>query len=595
MRGLKFYENKLEEAITSKKQIENKLSLYGYIRGIIFIAFCIIGYLMYSKGVNITFILLELAILALFIAVVIMHQKVVDEKRRIETLLKINKMGINRINGDFNSFEESGMEFIDEKNEFTNDLDVYGEGSLFQMINTTVTEEGKNILADMLGLKINHSIEKIKELQHSIKELSNKIEWRQEFYIEGNNKNNAKSKFESFLKWCEEKKNFSKVGTIVSFMFIGITFVLIGLSIANIIPFSYILLILMINYIVIKALTKDVKEDLEILHNSKSYIKANERLLNLILKEDFNTPQLKELKSKLESSKQGMKSVSNILDWIGDSKGNAYYFIINVIFFTDIFIIKNVYAWRNKYGAESLEWFKIIGEIDALNSISNLDFDFEEWTYPEISSEMMVEGKEIRHPLIGNRAVGNNYTLSGTKKVTLITGSNMSGKSTFLRTIGINLLLAYIGAPTFSKEFKCGKMKLYTCMRTKDNLEESISSFYAEILRIKLLLEATKKGEKVFFLLDEIFKGTNSKDRHTGATVLIKQLIKEGAIGLVSTHDLELCDLEESIKEINNYNFREYYEENKIKFDYKMREGKSKTQNAIHLMKLAGIEFNNKE
>ena len=128
-------------------------------------------------------------------------------------------------------------------------------------------------------------------------------------------------------------------------------------------------------------------------------------------------------------------------------------------------------------------------------------------------------------------------------------------------------------------------------MRTKDNLEESISSFYAEILRIKILIEAAKKGEKVFFLLDEIFKGTNSRDRHEGAKVLINQLVGNGAMGLVSTHDLELCDLEESRKWLKNYNFQEYYEDNKIKFDYKLREGRSKTQNAVHLMKLAGINF----
>ena len=164
----------------------------------------------------------------------------------------------------------------------------------------------------------------------------------------------------------------------------------------------------------------------------------------------------------------------------------------------------------------------------------------------------------------------------------------MSGKSTFLRTIGINLLLAYIGAPVSAEKLSCGVMNIYTCMRTKDNLEENISSFYAEILRIKLLIEACRNGEKVFFLLDEIFKGTNSKDRHVGASVLIKQLIKYGGIGLVSTHDLELCDLESET--IKNYNFREFYEDNKIKFDYVLRKGKSTTQNAIHLMKLAGIE-----
>ena len=197
----------------------------------------------------------------------------------------------------------------------------------------------------------------------------------------------------------------------------------------------------------------------------------------------------------------------------------------------------------------------------------------------------------MAHPLIGDRAVANTYELVTPKQITLITGSNMSGKSTFLRTVGINLLLTYIGAPACANEFSCPIMNIYTCMRTKDNLEESISSFYAEILRIKLIIDACKRGEEVFVLLDEIFKGTNSKDRHIGATVLIKQLISNGARGLVSTHDLELCDLEEEMKEVENYNFREYYKDNKIQFDYKLRKGKSNTQNAVYLMRLAGIDF----
>ena len=153
------------------------------------------------------------------------------------------------------------------------------------------------------------------------------------------------------------------------------------------------------------------------------------------------------------------------------------------------------------------------------------------------------------------------------------------------------MILSYTGAPVCAEKFSCSIMNVYTCMRTKDNLEESISSFYAEILRIKLLIEAAKIGEQVFFLLDEIFKGTNSQDRHIGASVLIKQLIGYGGIGLVSTHDLELCDLEKEDPSIVNYNFREFYENDKIKFDYKLRKGKSETRNAVHLMKLAGIDI----
>ena len=167
----------------------------------------------------------------------------------------------------------------------------------------------------------------------------------------------------------------------------------------------------------------------------------------------------------------------------------------------------------------------------------------------------------------------------------------MSGKSTFLRTIGINLVLSYIGASVCAEKFECSLMKIFTCMRTSDNLENNISSFYAEILRIKMIVEEIKKNKKVFFLLDELFKGTNSIDRHVGAKTLIKQLGEQGASGLISTHDLELGDLQYEYSKIKNYHFQEYYVNNEIKFDYKIRDGVSTTKNALYLIKLAGIDL----
>ncbi len=167
----------------------------------------------------------------------------------------------------------------------------------------------------------------------------------------------------------------------------------------------------------------------------------------------------------------------------------------------------------------------------------------------------------------------------------------MSGKSTLLRTVGINLVLAYAGAPVCAQRFNCSMLQIHTCMRVSDNLGENISSFYAELLRIKQIVSASKTEKNIFFLLDEIFKGTNSQDRHAGAKVLIRQLSKAGAMGMVSTHDLELGDLErESDRKIRNYHFREYYKNDEIHFDYKLRPGISTTRNAMYLIKMAGID-----
>ena len=228
----------------------------------------------------------------------------------------------------------------------------------------------------------------------------------------------------------------------------------------------------------------------------------------------------------------------------------------------------------------------------AVASLSIISFDNPHWAEPEfIKDKMAVNAKELAHPLLSESRVSNNAELGLPQSILLITGSNMSGKSTFLRTIGINLVLAYAGAPVCAESFSCSIMNIYTCMRISDSLEKNISSFYAEIIRIKSIVSAAKRGESIFFLLDEIFKGTNSLDRHLGAETLINRLSKESALGLVSTHDIELGELENKNSKIKNYNFQEYYKNDEIYFDYKLRAGVSTTRNAVYLMKLAGIEF----
>lgn len=556
---------------------------------------------MYKQN-NIPFLIIsEIILISIGICVVIYHNKLINKKANIERFLEINEKGVKRINGEFKNIDDDGVEFINDSHPFSSDIDIFGKSSLFQLINDTLTKGGRERLVDNLTLKILPSKSLIENKQEAIKELGEKIEWRQNLLVKGKskikNKNKEINELEAFLNWSKDKNEKRGVSKkIIAYIFIFITFLSIVFSILKIMPPSYILLVLLVNFAVIKLLIKDRREDLYMFNSIKDTIKSYAEILESIEKEDFKSKYLKDIKENLKNNSNSscskeMRKLSKLLDWIGDSSGNAYYLILNIFIFSDVFIVENLEDWKKKNSKYLEDWIEVMSEIDALNSISNLYFDFRNWTFPNILDKKEVKGKKIGHPLLGEKAVRNDYSLKDNKRVTLITGSNMSGKSTFLRTIGLNLLLSYIGAPVFCEEFSCGIFNIYTCMRTKDNLEENTSSFYAEILRIKILIEATKKGENVFFLLDEIFKGTNSVDRHTGATELIKQLINGGAIGLVSTHDLELCDLEEIDSRIENYNFREYYEDNKIKFDYKLRKGKSETQNAIHLMKLAGIEF----
>ncbi|MDU3545810.1 MAG: DNA mismatch repair protein MutS [Clostridium sp.] len=595
-KALSFYEGEISKYEEKIKNINGVITKISTLRLIIAIMAVLLAYYFY-KGENIAYLISSIVIsVGIFIVVAYYHNKRIQEKREYEIYININRNGINRIMGTFKEREDKGEEFLSDEHPFASDLDVFGRNSLFQMINSTKTKFGRAKLSQMLNLNAIPSREEILKKQEAINELGKKVEWRQRLEVKSTIKKSGTKDINELLEWANGKSEIKPLFKIVPYLFIAITMISIVLVVLKVLPISYVILVFMINYLVVKILTKDLVQIIKLFDKHKKDIEAYTNLLILIENENFDSVLLKELKNKMNSSGKScveeMKALKKLVDWLGDSSSNAYYLLLNVTVLSDTFILRNLEEWRRLNGHKLEAWLNVMGEFEALSSISNLSFDFDEWSYPTISNLDVVEGINIGHPMLGERAVVNSFTLNHDSKVALITGSNMSGKSTFLRTIGLNLLLSYIGAPTCSNGFTCGVFSIYTCMRTKDNLEESISSFYAEILRIKILIEAAKNGEKVFFLLDEIFKGTNSKDRHEGAQVLINQLVNNNAMGLVSTHDLELCDLEKTKKWIKNYNFQEYYEKNNIKFDYKLREGRSKTQNAVHLMKLAGIEFN---
>lgn len=595
-KALSFYEGEISKYEEKIKNINGVITKISTLRLIIAIMAVLLAYYFY-KGENIAYLISSIVIsVGIFIVVAYYHNKRIQEKREYEIYININRNGINRIKGTFKEREDKGEEFLSDEHPFASDLDIFGRNSLFQMINSTKTKFGRAKLSQMLNLNAIPSREEILKKQEAINELGKKVEWRQRLEVKSTIKKSGTKDINELLEWANGKSEIKPLFKIVPYLFIAITMISIVLVVLKVLPISYVILVFMINYLVVKILTKDLVQIIKLFDKHKKDIEAYTNLLILIENENFDSVLLKELKNKMNSSGKScveeMKALKKLVDWLGDSSSNAYYLLLNVTVLSDTFILRNLEEWRRLNGHKLEAWLNVMGEFEALSSISNLSFDFDEWSYPTISNLDVVEGINIGHPMLGERAVVNSFTLNHDSKVALITGSNMSGKSTFLRTIGLNLLLSYIGAPTCSNGFTCGVFSIYTCMRTKDNLEESISSFYAEILRIKILIEAAKNGEKVFFLLDEIFKGTNSKDRHEGAQVLINQLVNNNAMGLVSTHDLELCDLEKTKKWIKNYNFQEYYEKNNIKFDYKLREGRSKTQNAVHLMKLAGIEFN---
>jgi DNA mismatch repair ATPase MutS len=286
------------------------------------------------------------------------------------------------------------------------------------------------------------------------------------------------------------------------------------------------------------------------------------------------------------------------------NRHNAFYFIFNILFLLDYQWMFALEKWKEKSGRHLEAWLNVLGESEALSSLAVIQHDHPQWAAPELScGKSPVKGmalnrtmpvfaaEKMGHPLLGNSCVPNDLVFKRPENILLVTGSNMSGKSTLLRTAGINLVLAFAGTTVCAEKFSCSLMDIHTCMRVSDDLEKNISSFYAELLRIKMIVQAVEEERPVFFLLDEIFKGTNSVDRHAGAKALIKKFSQEKILGMISTHDLELGDLERESPKVKNYHFQEYYVNDRICFDYKLRPGVSKTRNAAFLIKMAGIEI----
>lgn len=536
--------------------------------------------------------------LVIFIYLGIKHSKVIEVQKYTAAFIKINEDFLRRLNGEWKSFKDDGSEFKDENHNYSQDLDIFEENSIFQWLNCCRTNIGRQTLGKKLLSPLTDT-HKIKKVQEAVRELALDLDWRQQFEAESRIALESLTSLEELYSWANERKDLYikpwisiltrvlPLATIISFLL----FFLLS-------PFSYTLtlFLVVIQIVIISIDSKDRNIALQNLFKNKNIIKVYYKMLCELQKKDVKSDYLIELKNVLlrkdgQGAVEAMERLFLLSDIIADRK-NIYYKAVNILFLADYANMIELEKWRRKFGAYLKAWIEIIGEVEVLNSIATIAYDYPDWCMPKvIGEERIIRAEMIGHPLLGDKKVTDDIDIEDPKNILLFTGSNMSGKSTFLRTIGINLVLAYIGAPVCAKNFTCSIMEIYTCMRTSDNLEKGISSFYAEILRIKSIIKASELNKNIFFLLDELFKGTNSIDRHAGVKALINQLSKQGALGMVSTHDLELCELERENEKIKNYNFQEHYINGEIKFDYKIREGKSTTRNAIYLIKLAGIDI----
>lgn len=540
-----------------------------------------------------------IAFLVSFIYLMILHDKLIKARQYCSIFVKINEDSLKRLCGEWESFQDNGKDFLDQNHQYAYDLDIFGDRSLFQWINVAQTYMGRKALSKLLFGSSKEPAQ-IKKRQEAVKELAVKLGWRQKFLAEGLLVSDNIKDPQKLINWSKEQHEFYKKPWLAMVVKVLPVITILSLILAfksEILPYYIPAFLVLTQYFMLKYKKGERYEIFQISDKFSKDIGVYKKMIKLIEKKEFQADLLKEIQSELagKTGKPAYEQINSLAKII-DSISNRHvplYIIFNLLTLSEYHNMIKLEKWKEKSGRYLREWLEGLGEMEALSSLAIIRHDNPDWVLPEIEEDetSYFKASNMGHPLITSGRVCNNLDFDTPIQVLLITGSNMSGKSTLLRTAGINLVLAYAGAPVCAEAFRASVMDIHSCMRVSDNLGKSISSFYAELLRIKDILREAKEGKRVFFLLDEIFKGTNSRDRHTGASILIDELSKTKSLGMVSTHDFELCDLEQKNKKIKNYHFEEYYKDNKIHFDYKLRKGVSTTRNAIYLMKLAGIDI----
>lgn len=528
----------------------------------------------------------------LFIYLIIIFNRQKDKEAFLQAVVQIYEDREKRKVRDLSSFDK-GAEFQNKKHPFSNDLDLFGDHSLFQLINHTVSAGGRANLSQWMLADTSATL--AQKRYPAVEELSSKRDFL--LYFEAYGK--------AFLKEEKSKRKFFQWLTTASiwkswFIIPAIAGPLIGGLVLGLVLFGYLTasvlsLFVLIGMVLLGQIFKPLMHISQLMPNAGDLKTLTAWALQLEA-ENFSNDYLQELKNQVSNGKHKASEALKSLEqqtFMVQNHTNMMYLIFNLLFWIDFPVLMRLEKWKSKYGAQIQHWEEIFNEWQTLVSLGTFTADEMLKCDTSWSSELTMEVEDIKHPLIAPAScVGNDFSLYVSKNTVLLTGSNMSGKTTFMRTLGINIVLANLGLNPFAKKFQMGPFLLFTSMRNTDNLGENVSSFYAELARIRELLLQAEKSRSVFFLLDEILKGTNTTDRIMGSEALIRQLSYSNCKGIISTHDIELSELENRLPSLLNHSFHSEIRENEILFDYKIKSGPCPSFNAHKLMELMGIKFN---
>jgi hypothetical protein len=575
-----------------------KNTQYSIIRLVWFVVWMLLIYLSTFYSIPIV-VFTIIGGLLVFVVLVVLHNKILKKKNAFEIKRDINQFELKALDHDYSNFED-GTDFIDESHYYTHDLDIFGPYSLFQFLNRSFSPQGRQALANRLknGFKQKQAINL---QQKAIQELGQKENWLQDFRALGihaiSSQKKKRAPISELSKWG---KRTSMFGAVVFKIFVPLvsflSFLMLYLLINGDLNFNYFILYMLLPLGISGYFAKGINSNHMELGKQSDALQQWKEVFKNVEKKDFDSEVLKNLQNDLKEGQDFASVAIHKLYKISqafDTRLNLFgWFILNYFSLWDILQSIRLENWRKKYGKDVEKWFGVLFEFESLVSLATYRYNHPKSIFPEISdSDFIYQAKGASHPLIPQeQAVANDISFPSLGSFNIVTGANMAGKSTYLRTVGVNMILSMAGAPVLAKELKIKPIQMFTSIRTKDNLARNESYFYAELLRLQSIIEELQKGEPLFIILDEILKGTNSKDKEMGSKALVAQLIGLRAVGLIATHDLQLGTLIDSFPEnVQNLCFEVDIKDDALSFDYKLRQGISQNLNATFLMKKMGI------
>jgi len=523
--------------------------------------------------------------IAIFLFLVSKHTDLQHKKNKIQSLININETEIKVLNNDKTELD-LGNEYKNSQHEFSYDIDLFGNGSFFQYLNRTAIKSGKDKLAKILS---ENTIDNIENKQKGLKELANKAKWRQNFSATASLVN-VDAKDRLIVDWLQNHKNLlPKFIAYLPLLFFGISISLFVLNYFSFIGFGVIIAWFFIGLGVTGLFLKNTTILYQNANLAKDTFKQYHQLLLQIEREEFSSEILKEKQTQIKTENKKASAIFNdfskTLDAF-DQRNNIIFGIFgNAFALWDIKQSYKIELWIEKYHNQVEKWFEVIAFFDAQNSLANYVFNHPKHSFPKITNnnDFTIKAKQLGHPLLNKeKRIDNDFTIDS-KEFFIITGANMAGKSTFLRTVSLSIVMANIGLPVCAKSFDYKPIHLITSMRTSDSLTDDESYFFSELKRLKFIVDAInpKTATKQYFIiLDEILKGTNSKDKAIGSRKFVEKLVKSNSTGIIATHDLSLCEITNELPQVKNYYFDAEIINDELHFDYTFKNGICQNMNA---------------